>query len=372
MFNISIQDHLTKARRGTLRTSHGQIETPFFMPVGTNATVKALCCEDLHRMQAQIMLSNTYHLYLRPGLDLIKQAGGLHRFIGWEKPMLTDSGGYQVFSLSQFRKINDEGVIFRSHLDGSTHALTPEKVVDAQGLLGSDMMMPLDECAPYPCSHKQAQEALERTSRWAQRSRTYFLKSSYHHKQLLFGIVQGSHYPDLRQRAVREIVDIGFDGYAVGGVSVGEPVDSMFEAISAVEPGLPIDKPRYVMGIGTPDQIVKAVGLGIDMFDTCIPTRYGRNGSAFTSAGRVVVRNGEFASDFRPLDDQCDCFVCQKYTRSYIRHLLNMNEITGLYLTSYHNVYFYIHLMQRIRKAIEDHCFQSFQKEFLGCYGSTL
>ncbi|MDP8266089.1 MAG: tRNA guanosine(34) transglycosylase Tgt [Candidatus Aceula meridiana] len=372
MFKLKSIDNITKARRGVLKTAHGEIQTPFFMPVGTCATVKALSHEDLLRMNAQIMLSNTYHLYLRPGLDIIREAGGLHKFMNWEKPVLTDSGGYQVFSLAQFRKLTDEGVKFQSHLDGSSHFFRPEDIVDAQGVLGSDMMMPLDECAPYPCGEKQAEEALRRTTLWAKRSREHFLKSPYKKKQFLFGIVQGSNYVKLREKAVKELVDIGFDGYAIGGVSVGEPVNLMFEAIETCAPLLPQDRPRYVMGIGTPDQIVKAVSHGIDMFDTCIPTRYGRNGSAFTSGGRLVVRNGEFSKDFRPIDDTCDCFVCQKYTRSYIRHLFNMNEITALYLTSCHNVHFYVKLMERIRAAIEANQFDAFQKEFLSCYGSTL
>ncbi len=372
MFTILNQDQNTKARRATLKTSHGEIQTPFFMPVGTSATVKSLSSEDLKEINSQIVLSNTYHLFLRPGMDIIKNAGGLHGFMNWNKPILTDSGGYQVFSLSQFRKITDDGVKFQSHLDGSTHFLRPEDIVSIQGILGSDIMMPLDECAPYPCGERQAKEALDRTTLWARRSREFFLSSPLKEKHFLFGIVQGSNYKDLREQSAKEIVDIGFDGYAIGGVSVGEPIEFMFHAISQVEPFLPEDKPRYVMGIGTPDQIVKAVGKGIDMFDTCIPTRYGRNGSAFTSRGRLVVRNAEFASDLRPLDDQCDCFVCRNHSRSYIRHLYNANEITGLHLISYHNVYFYIKLMERIRKAIEQNIYDQFQKEFLACYGSTL
>ncbi|MDP8264603.1 MAG: tRNA guanosine(34) transglycosylase Tgt [Candidatus Aceula lacicola] len=372
MFTLHHQDKNTKARRAALKTSHGEIQTPFFMPVGTNATVKSLSNEDLENIGSQVVLSNTYHLFLRPGMDVIKNAGGLHKFMNWNKPILTDSGGYQVFSLSQFRKITDEGVKFQSHLDGSSHFLTPEDIVSIQGILGSDMMMPLDECAPYPCGEKEAKKAVERTTLWARRSREFFLASPLKGKHLLFGIVQGSNYKNLREQSAKEIVDIGFDGYAIGGVSVGEPIEFMFHAIAQAGPFLPKDKPRYVMGIGLPDQIVKAVGEGIDMFDTCIPTRYGRNGSAFTSRGRLVVRNAEYTSDLRPLDDQCDCYVCQKYSRSYIRHLYNANEITGLYLISYHNVHFYIKLMQRIREAIESDCYDQFQKEFLSCYGSTL
>lgn len=372
MFKLRIQDKETKARRGVLKTAHGEIQTPFFMPVGTNATVKSLTNEDLLDINAQIVLSNTYHLYLRPGFDVIKNSGGLHGFMNWDKPVLTDSGGYQIFSLAKFCKLTDKGVEFRSHIDGSLHFFTPEDIVDAQGILGSDIMMPLDECAPYPCDEEKAREAVVRTGLWARRAREYFLKSPYRERQSLFGIVQGSHYESLRRISAEEIVGIGFDGYAIGGVSVGEPIDLMFDAISHVTPFLPMDKPRYVMGIGMPDQIVRAVGEGIDMFDTCVPTRYGRYGSAFTRQGRIIVRNQEFTNDLRPLDETCDCFVCKKYTRSYIRHLFTLNELTGLRLTSYHNVYFYIKLMEKIRQAIEENRFAEFQKEFLSCYGSTL
>jgi queuine tRNA-ribosyltransferase len=341
------------------------------MPVATSASVKALSNQDLEAFGAEIILSNTYHLFLRPGMDIITHAGGLHKFMSWNKPILTDSGGYQVFSLSQFRKISDEGVKFRSHIDGAMHFFKPEDVISIQGMLGSDIMMPLDECAPYPCSERQAKKAVVRTTLWAGRSRKYFLSSPLHEKHQLFGIVQGSNYKNLREQSAEEIQGIGFDGYAIGGVSVGEPPEMMFHAIKNVEPLLPQDKPRYVMGIGTPDQIVQAVGDGIDMFDTCIPTRYGRNGSAFTSRGRIVVRNGEYARDLRPLDEACDCYACKNYTRSYIRHLYNMSEITGLYLISYHNIYFYLKLMARIRQAIEKSHFLKFQKEFLLCYNST-
>ncbi len=372
MFFVENNDQGTKARNGLLKTGHGDIQTPFFMPVGTKATVKALSHEDLIRTGAQIILSNTYHLFLRPGMDIIKNAGGLHRFMSWNKPILTDSGGYQVFSLSQFRKITNEGVKFQSYIDGTTHFLTPEDVISIQGILGSDIMMPLDECSPYPCTEKQAKKAVERTTLWAKRSREYFLSSPLKEKHLLFGIVQGSNYKHYREQSAKDIIDIGFDGYAIGGVSVGEPVEFIFQAVDQVVPFLPKEKPRYVMGIGMPDQIVKAVGQGIDMFDTCIPTRYGRNGSAFTSKGRLIVRNGAYSSDLRPLDENCDCFVCQTYSRSYIRHLYNMNEITGLYLISYHNMHFYINMMRNIRQAIRDNRYQDFQKEFLSCYGSTL
>ncbi len=371
MFTLKQKDKNTKARLGAISTDHGIIESPFFMPVGTNATVKGLDSEDLRQMQSQIVLSNTYHLYLRPGLEVLQQAGGLHSFMQWDRPILTDSGGYQVFSLTKLRKISDEGVEFQSHIDGSLHFFTPEKVMMIEGVLGSDMIMPLDECAPYPCEKKAAEIALKRTTAWARRSKDYFTqKLQSKNKQYLFGIVQGAHYKEMRERSAGEIMDIGFDGYAIGGVSVGEPVEVMFETLDWVMPLLPQDKPRYFMGIGLPDQIVRAVGEGVDMFDTCIPTRFGRHGSAFTRKGKLVVRNGEFAKDFAPLDEDCDCFVCKKYTRSYIRHLMNTGEILGLRLISYHNVHFYVRLMRQIREAIQAGRYDEFQKEFLRNYCS--
>ncbi len=368
-YKLLKKDSITKARLGTLTTAHGEIQTPFFMPVGTNATVKGLSSEELLGMNSQIILSNTYHLYLRPGTDIIALAKGLHHFIGWDKPILTDSGGYQVFSLAKLRKIADDGVEFQSHVDGSTHFFTPEKVIEIENILGSDIIMPLDECAPYPCDHAHAQKALYRTSLWAERSKKYFTEHPLsRYRQLLFGIIQGAHYPDLRARSREEILEIGFDGYAIGGVSVGEPVEMMFDTLGWVIPYLPENFPRYFMGIGLPDQIVRAVGEGIDMFDTCIPTRYGRHGSAFTSRGRVVVRNGEFAKDMTPLDSDCQCFVCRKYTRSYLRHLVNTGEITGIRMVSYHNVYFYVKLMEKIRQAIAEERYAEFQKIFLTLY----
>ncbi|MBI5149306.1 MAG: tRNA guanosine(34) transglycosylase Tgt [Candidatus Omnitrophica bacterium] len=368
MFQLIKKDTKTNARRGVVHTAHGDIQSPFFMPVGTNATVKTLTNEDLLELDSQIVLSNTYHLFLRPGMEVIGQAGGLHKFMGWERPILTDSGGYQVFSLSKLRKLNDDGVSFQSHIDGSTQFFSPEKVIEIEEVLGSDMIMPLDECAPYPCERKEAEISVKRTTLWAQRSRKHFLARKMEGKQYLFGIVQGATYKNLRERSAKEIIDIGFDGYAIGGVSVGEPVDIMFEALEWVMPLLPQDRPRYFMGIGMPDQIVRAVGEGIDMFDTCIPTRYGRNGSAFTATGRKVIRNAKYATDFTPLDEQCACIVCRKYTRAYIRHLVNVNEILGLKLISYHNVYFYVNLMKQIRAAVEADNYADFQKQFLARY----
>ena len=343
------------------------------MPVATTATVKTMSSDDLNEIGSPIVLSNTYHLYLRPGLDVMEGAGGLHKFMNWSKPILTDSGGYQAFSLSKFRKITDEGVKFRSHLDGSLHMFTPEKVMDIQRVLGSDMVMPLDECSPYPCEKKNALRGLIRTTRWAKSCRKHFHETGMHAGgQRLFAIVQGSTYEDLRRQSAEELVALDMDAYAVGGVSVGEGVKEMFLALGWTVGFLPVDKPRYFMGIGLPDQIVKAVGMGIDMFDTCVPTRYGRHGTAFTSIGRLTIRNSQFIKDFTPLDKDCDCHVCKNYTRAYLRHLLNLGEITGVRLLSYHNVYFYVKLMERIRAAIDRDNYAVFQKEFLTQYGSEL
>ncbi len=369
MFTLLKKDEKTKARLGRLETAHGMIESPFFMPVGTNATVKGLSAEDLLSLGAQIILSNAYHLYLRPGEQVIQKAQGLHPFMSWEKSILTDSGGYQVFSLTKFREITDEGVKFRSHLDGSTHFFTPEIVIQFEKMLGSDIIMPLDECAPYPCERKQAQRSVERTTQWAKRSRHYFdeLRKSQNH-QSLFGIIQGATFRDLREKSAEEILALDFAGFAIGGISVGEPVDVMFETLLWVMPFLPEHKPRYLMGVGLPDQMVCAVAEGIDMFDTCVPTRYGRHGSAFTSEGKIVLRNAEFSLDPGPIDKNCDCFVCQRYSRSYLRHLVNMKETLGLRLISYHNVYFYHRLMRMIREALRENRFAEFKNKFLSTY----
>ncbi len=372
-FKILNKDAQTKARCGLLKTSRGEIETPIFMPVGTSAVVKSLSAEELLEMGAQIILANTYHLYIRPGLGVIEPFGGLHEFIQWNKPMLTDSGGYQIFSLAKLRKLTDEGATFQSHVDGKSHFFSPEDVMKIEKQLGADIIMPLDECAPYPCTREQAEESVRRTTLWAKRSKTYFENHrDTQRPQTLFGIVQGATYEDLRKRSAEELLALDFEGYAIGGVSVGEPVKDMFEAIDWVAPLLPDHRPRYLMGIGLPDQIVKAIGEGIDMFDTCIPTRYGRNGTAFTSEGRVPVRNGEYTYDRGPVDRRCSCFVCRKYTRSYIRHLLNINEILGLRFLSYHNIYFYLDTVKKAREAIRENRYQQFQKDFLATYGSDL
>jgi len=363
----------TRARRGVVHTAHGDIQAPFFMPVGTKATVKTLSQEDLRAINSQVELSNTYHLFLRPGLDIIGKAGGLHKFMSWERSILTDSGGYQVFSLTDWRKLTDEGVEFQSHIDGAKHFLTPERVMEIQAVLGSDMVMPLDECSPYPCEYEPAAAAVRRTTAWMRRTKDHFEKTGMRARgQRLFSIIQGSTYRDLRERSAKEILAIDTDGCAIGGVSVGEPVKEMFEVLGWVVDMLPDGKPHYFMGIGMPDQIVKAVGMGIDMFDTVIPTRYGRYGTCLTDRGQVVIRNGQFKEDFGPLDPECDCYVCQNYSRAYIRHLFNTSEVLGLRLAAYHNVHYYVNLMRRIREAIDQDRYAEFQTEFLKKYGSEL
>jgi len=371
-FTLIKKDAHTHARRGTITTPHGQVPSPFFMPVATTATVKTMSSVDILDIDSPILLSNTYHLYLRPGLDIMEAAGGLHKFMNWNRPILTDSGGYQAFSLTKFRKITDEGVKFRSHIDGSLHMFTPEKVIDIQRVLGSDMVMPLDECSPYPCERRKALRGLKRTTMWAKQSKEHFHKTGmYAAGQRLFAIVQGSTYEDLRRQSMQELLELDLDAYAIGGVSVGETTTEMFEALDWTVHHLPKDKPRYFMGIGLPEQIVRAVGLGIDMFDCSIPTRYGRHGSAFTSRGKLNIGNAEFTKDFRPLDEACECHVCKNYTRAYIRHLLNLNEITGVRLMSFHNVYFYVKLMERIRAAIEQDRYAQFTKDFMDAYASN-
>ncbi len=369
-FTLLHRDKTSQARLGELVTSHGTLDTPCFMVVGTQASVKTLSPRDLFDCQAQIALANAYHLFLRPGMDVIKNAGGLHRFMGWNKPILTDSGGYQIFSLALLRKVHDQGVEFQSHIDGMKHFLTPEDVVGIQQALGSDIMMPLDECVHYPCAKDHAATAMKRTTDWARRSRAAITdhRSPITDHQLLFGIVQGATYEDLRKESAAQMVDIGFDGYAIGGVSVGEPKNLMYNIIALVSESLPEDKPRYAMGIGMPVDIIEAVERGVDMFDCVAPTRYGRNGTAFTSAGKITVRNGAFAKDLGPLDKRCGCYTCTNFTRSYLRHLFNTGEILGLRLVSLHNVHFYLEMMRRIREAVARDCFSGFKKEFLRDY----
>ena len=373
LFNVLHEDTGTKARLGILKTAHGEILTPTFMPVGTQGTVKALSPKELIEAESQIILGNAYHLYLRPGLEIIINAGGLHRFISWDKAILTDSGGYQIFSLAGFRKVKDEGVEFQSHLDGSRHFLTPEKVIEIENILGSDIMMPLDECVHYPCEQGYAKIASDRTTYWARRSKTVTSHRSQvtdtnlnlrpeacNMRPLLFGIVQGATYEDLRKQSAQEIVAIGFDGYAIGGLSVGEPKDLRYNILSFTVEFLPKGSARYLMGVGTPEDILEAVKRGVDMFDCVIPTRYGRNGTAFSSRGKVVIRNGLYAEDLSPLDSACDCYTCKNFSRSYLRHLFNVEEILGLRLVSFHNIYFYNRLLKSIRQAIKENRLKDF------------
>lgn len=355
----------TGARYGIIDTPHGRIETPIFMPVGTQATVKSLSPEELKAMDARIILSNTYHLWMRPGEDLIKEAGGLHRFMNWDRPILTDSGGFQVFSLSDARKIEEEGVHFKSHIDGSKHFLTPEKAISIQESLASDIIMQLDECIPYPADHTYSKQSLERTSRWLERCLNF---QHYPEKQALFGIIQGGMHADLRKQSAKEILAFDTPGVAVGGLSVGEPKNKMIEMLDVLRPFLPENKPHYLMGVGTPDYLFEGVLRGIDMFDCVWPTRLGRNGAAVTSIGQVTVRNAKYARDFSKLDPNCNCYTCKNYTRAYIRHLIKANEILGFRLVSYHNLYYLINLMKQMRKAIKEDSlldlYQDFKNKF--------
>jgi len=349
------------------------------MPVGTQATVKALSNLEVKECGAKIILGNAYHLYLRPGLEIIVKAGGLHKFMGWDGAILTDSGGYQVFSLAVLRKISEEGAEFSSHIDGAKHFITPEKAVEIQEVLGSDIMMTFDECVHYPASRDYAEQSLALTTRWARRSKAQFEKSIVpgprsikEPGRMIFGIVQGSTYMDLRKKAVEDLLDIGFDGYAIGGVSVGEP-NSLIHEISAYTASLlPEDKARYLMGMGTPPDILEAISNGIDMFDCVVPTRNGRNGQAFTWKGELQLRNGRFKEDFAPIDSECGCYACANHTRSYIRHLFNTEELLGLKLVSLHNIHFYVKLIESSRRAIAEGRFDAFKKEFTKGYKKTL
>lgn len=357
------------ARLGVLHTPHGDIETPIFMPVGTQATVKSMTPEELKEIGSQIILSNTYHLYLRPGHELVKKAGGLHEFMHWDKPILTDSGGFQVFSLGPLRKISEEGVEFKSHLDGSKHFLTPEKAMEIQNALGSDIMMAFDECAPYPASREYVKNSLERTTRWLERCKEAHKNPE---KQALFGIIQGGMYKDLREQSAKEITAIDLPGYAIGGLSVGEPKPIMYDILEHTTPFMPVDKPRYLMGVGSPDDLIEGVIRGVDMFDCVLPTRIARNGTAMTSQGKVVVRNATYAEDFTPLDPECDCYTCRNYTKAYIRHLIKTNEMLGARLITTHNLHFLLKLMENIRQAIREDRLLDFREEFFTKYGYEL
>jgi queuine tRNA-ribosyltransferase len=360
------------ARRGVMTTPHGAVETPAFMPVGTQGAVKGVTQRDLEGLDAEILLSNTYHLYLRPGDDLIARQGGLHQFAGWTRPILTDSGGYQVFSLAARRTIDEAGAHFRSHLDGSAHLLTPEKAADIQAQLGSDVAMVLDECLALPAEPADVRASMERTLRWAARARVRFLELRggapgvivTNPGQAQFGIVQGGVHPALRQESARETVKIGFEGYAIGGLSVGEPADVMYDIVAQTAPELPEDRPRYLMGVGTPSDIVEAVARGIDLFDCVLPTRNARNGQLFTSVGRINIKNARYAEDNGPPDPACSCYTCRTFSRAYLRHLFQVGEINAATLNTLHNLHFYLDTLRRIRESVSFGRFESFRVAF--------
>ena len=356
----------TGARRGVIHTPHGDIQTPIFMPVGTQATDKSMTPEELkEEVKAQIILSNTYHLYLRPGQEIVKEAGGLHNFMKWDRPILTDSGGFQVFSLSSLRKITEEGVAFHSHLDGSKHLFTPESVMKTEEDLGADIIMAFDECCPYPSTYEYTKNSMERTTRWAKRCKEAHTTEN----QALFGIIQGGFFEDLRKKSAEDLIALDLPGYAIGGISVGEPKEEFLKMLYYTTPLMPKDKPRYLMGVGTPDYLIEAALAGIDMCDCVLPTRIARNGTALTSHGKVVVRNATYERDWTPLDPECDCYTCKNYTRAYIRHLVKANEILGVRLLSIHNLRFLTRLMENIRTAIENDCLGDFRTEFYKKYG---
>jgi len=379
-FNLLKTDERTRARRGIVHTPHGDIQTPIFMPVGTAATVKAMRPEQVEEMGAQIILSNTYHLYLRPGHDIVKEAGGLHKFMNWNKPILTDSGGFQVFSLGKMRKITEEGVKFQSHIDGSRHMLSPEKSIEVQHALGSDIMMAFDECAPYPADRDYVKRSFERTSRWLERCKAYHEEYCERNggesqvlgegvNQSLFGIMQGGVYKDMRRESAAQVVDMDLPGYSIGGLSVGEPKEIMYDVMDDCVELLPKNKPRYLMGVGSPDCLFEGVERGIDMFDCVLPTRIARHGMAMTSQGRVNIKNKKYERDYTPLDPNCDCYVCRNYSRAYLRHLFKADEILSAMLMSTHNLHFLIKTMENIRQSIDEGRFSEYKKEFFDAYG---
>lgn len=367
-YELIKKDKYTNARVGVIHTFHGDIPTPIFMPVGTVGTVKTMTVDDLKEMKAKIILGNTYHLYLKPGMDIMKKAGGLHKFMNWDGPILTDSGGFQVFSLADNRKISEEGVIFRSHIDGSKHFFTPEKSIEIQNDIHSDIIMSFDECVDARADYDYVKNSMERTLRWAKRGLDYHKEHS-HADQSLFGIVQGGMFKDLREKSAKETVAMDFDGYSVGGLSVGETKEEMIDILNFTTPFLPEDKPRYNMGVGTPDYLFESFEAGIDMADCVLPTRIARNGTALTSEGRVVVKNATYKEDFSKLDPDCDCYTCSNYSRAYLRHLVNAKEILGARLLSYHNLYFLLKMCENIREAIMNDSFLDYKKEFYEKYG---
>jgi queuine tRNA-ribosyltransferase len=361
-FTLLATDPSSKARRGRLVTRHGIIETPIFMPVGTQATVKCCSPDELKALGAQIILGNTYHLFVRPGMEVMEHFGGLHRFMSWDGPILTDSGGFQVFSLARLRKVTEEGVHFQNHVDGTPMFLGPREAMSIQATLGSDICMLFDVCPPYPCSYDDAAASLDRTLRWAAQCKETPTPG------LKFGIVQGSSYADLRRRSAEGLVAIGFDGYAVGGVSVGEPESEMMAAIEAAEPWLPADRPRYAMGLGTPPQMLEMVARGIDMFDCVLPTRIARNGTAFTKTGTIALKNATYIKDKEPIEEGCTCPACRTFARGYLRHLVKAEEILALRMITLHNLHFYLNLLAEARKRIEDGSFNPWRRDFVANY----
>src|SRR5580765_6400537 len=379
-FELLASDQHSKARRGRLKTAHGMIDTPAFMPVGTQGSVKGVSPRELRELNAQIVLGNTYHLFVRPGLDVLKHFGGLHNFMSWDGPILTDSGGYQIFSLVKLRKITEDGVEFQNHIDGSRAFISPEIAMEIQAALGSDIAMVLDECVPYPCEYDYGAKSADLTARWAKRCKAVASAVSAEFRadalgtarttarQLVFGIVQGGTFDDLRRASAQAIVELKFDGYAIGGVSVGEPQEEMMRAVESAEPFLPADKPRYAMGLGTPPQMLEMVARGMDMFDCVLPTRLARNGTAFTATGTINLKNAEFARDKRPIEENCACPACRAFMLGYIRHLIKAEEILGLRLVTLHNLHFYLNLMSRARTEIEGGTFNQFRKAFVAEY----
>lgn len=372
-FEVIAVDSETKARAGVIRTPHGDVPTPVFMPVGTQGTVKTMPWRDLIDFGVRIILSNTYHLYLRPGHELIARLGGLHKFIGWKRAILTDSGGFQIFSMAELTKISDEGVRFQSIYNGGYHFFTPEKAVEVQFALRPDIMMSFDQCTSYPINFDDAKKAVERTSRWAKRGYEHWRRLIDNDKNpetapSLFGIIQGSVYPELRKMSAEDILAIDFDGYAIGGLSVGEPKHEMFEMVSILEPMMPEDKPRYLMGVGKPEDIIQAVAMGMDMFDCVIPTRNARNGSVYTWAGKMSLKASYYMDDPRPIDPNCQCYTCRNYSRAYIRHLFSAGELLAPYLATHHSLYFFSEFMREIRQAIIENRFGEFMKDFLSSF----
>ncbi len=366
-FKVVAQDEGTSARAGVLRTAHGEVSTPTFMPVGTGGTVKAIAQDELEELGVQILLANTYHLYLRPGHEVVKRAGGLHGFMGWPHPILTDSGGFQVMSLEGLRRITDDGVEFQSHLDGSSHFFSPERVIELEVALGADVMVPLDECVEFPAGHERVRRAVERTGHWAARSWEKFWEcreEGLSDGQALFGIVQGGIHPELRKQSAEGLLRLDFPGYAIGGLSVGEPKAQTYELVETTTDLLPQAKPRYLMGVGTPEDLVEVVARGVDLVDCVLPTRNARNGYAFTSAGKVVIKNARYREDSEPLDAACGCRVCKRYSRGYLRHLVQAQEMLGSMLLTHHNLYFYLDTMREIRQALMWGNFSTFYQQF--------